>query len=187
MLPVFRSFLKRHDRTVATRMLRYSNNYSSAGFQTNEKSCSRVTLATLQMYIQSPGAVSLTIRTSGGVCDFVSCINATHTVWASGLHTVIVCSQLTADLQRLYPQGVFKNKVLNENKWTFLFVYLHLRHCFAIHSQLKKSLDRDLRIMEAQSTIQSCPVSCIVIAAAIYLQRSGSHRPWKVTRQVFCS
>ncbi len=103
-------------------------NYSSAGFQTNEKSCTRVTLAMLQMYIQSPGAVFSHHPHEWGVCDFVSGINATHTIWASGLHTVIICSQLTADLQRLHPQGVFKNKVLNEYIWTFMFVYLHLRY-----------------------------------------------------------
>lgn len=79
MLPVFRNFLKRHDRTVATRMLRYSKSYNSGSFLVKYCKLYKSDLATLLLCVQSPGAVSHTICAGGGVCDFASGFNATHT------------------------------------------------------------------------------------------------------------
>uniref|UniRef100_A0A8C1F8I7 Coiled-coil domain containing 28A n=1 Tax=Cyprinus carpio carpio TaxID=630221 RepID=A0A8C1F8I7_CYPCA len=96
MLPVFRSFLKRHDRTVATRML------------------------SLQEMFLTPSA---------RVEEYVTLLQA-----------------LTLHTPSEHPDYTQLSSAFNS-----LLTY----RCF-IH-KLKKSLDRDLRIMEAQSTIQSCP------------------------------
>lgn len=96
MLPVFRSFLKRHDRTVATRMLSLQELFLSPSVRVEEY----VTLFHV-----------LTLHTPSEHPDY---------------------TQLSSALNSLQTYKGFIHK-------------------------LKKSLDRDLRIMEAQSTIQSCP------------------------------
>ncbi|KAK2878446.1 hypothetical protein Q8A67_019237 [Cirrhinus molitorella] len=96
MLPVFRSFLKRHDRTVATRMLSLQELFLTPSARVEEY----VTL--LQ---------ALTLHTPSEHPDY---------------------TQLSAALNSLLTYRGFIHK-------------------------LKKSLDQDLRIMEAQNTIQSCP------------------------------
>ncbi|KAG1971546.1 epithelial cell-transforming sequence 2 oncogene-like [Pimephales promelas] len=96
MLPVFRNFLKRHDRTVATRMLSLQELFLTPSARVEEY----VTL--LQ---------ALTLHTPPEHPDY---------------------TQLSSSL----------------NSMTAYRGFIH---------KLKKSLDRDLRIMEAQSTIQSCP------------------------------
>ncbi|XP_043118852.1 epithelial cell-transforming sequence 2 oncogene-like isoform X2 [Puntigrus tetrazona] len=96
MLPVFRSFLKRHDRTIATSMLSLQELFLAPSARVEEY----VTL--LQ---------SLTLHTPSEHPDY---------------------AQLSSALSSLLTYRGFVHK-------------------------LKKSLDRDLRIMEAQNTIQSCP------------------------------
>ncbi|KAK7153209.1 hypothetical protein R3I93_011187 [Phoxinus phoxinus] len=96
MLPVFRTFLKRHDRTVATRML------------------------SLQELFLTPSA---------RVEEYVTLLQA-----------------LTLHTPPEHPDYTHLSSALNS-----LMTYRGFIH------KLKKSLDRDLRIMEAQSTIQSCP------------------------------
>ncbi|XP_052436960.1 epithelial cell-transforming sequence 2 oncogene-like isoform X1 [Carassius gibelio] len=96
MLPVFRSFLKRHDRTVATRML------------------------SLQELFLTPTA---------RVEVYVTLLQA-----------------LTLHTPSEHPDYTKLSSALNSLRTYRGFIH-----------KLKKSLDRDSRIMEAQSTIQSCP------------------------------
>ncbi|XP_052009835.1 epithelial cell-transforming sequence 2 oncogene-like [Xyrauchen texanus] len=96
MLPVFRTFLKRHDRTLATRML------------------------SLQELLLAPSA---------RVEEYVTLLQAIM------LHT-----------PPEHPDYTQLSSALNT-----LMTYRSFIH------KLKRSLNKDLRILEAQSTIQSCP------------------------------